>query len=181
MITKAEIPILLRNVNDLISSDKIAPRQIGELGEVAEPYVLDQSPDVLSIGRRCVQDGYRFNWEPDSLKPTLTCPSGRIVELVSSDCCPCLDDWETNGCSVAAPAVVKARPRGHRKVTFEDDGPHRPPREDQRTDVDTCESGDAINNANLSSANASQRRIATCESQNEQPSTLDKPSRHVLP
>ncbi len=56
MITKAEIPILLSTANDLISSDKIVPRQIGELGEVAEPYVLDQSPDVLSIGRRCVQE-----------------------------------------------------------------------------------------------------------------------------
>ena len=30
------------------------------------PYVLPDSPDVLSIGRRCVQDGYGFYWAPFS-------------------------------------------------------------------------------------------------------------------
>ena len=83
MITRANIPIQLSTANDLISSDKIAPQQIGEPGEVAEPYVLDQSPDVLSIGRRCVQKGHSFNWPPYSLKPALAGPSGQIVALVS--------------------------------------------------------------------------------------------------
>ena len=42
---------------------------MGAFGVSAEPYVLDQSPDVLSIGRRCVQDGYSLQWRPYSLAP----------------------------------------------------------------------------------------------------------------
>ena len=55
LITDAPIPIYLSTANDLVNSDKIAPQQTGELGEVAEPCVLAHSPDVLSTGRRCVQ------------------------------------------------------------------------------------------------------------------------------
>ena len=126
MITKAEFPVLLSTANDIISSDMIAPQQIGALGVNAEPYVLDQSPDVLSIGRRCVQDGYSFQWLPYSLAPTLKCPSGEIVKLVSRDCCPYLDDYEPNERSVAAPSVVQTRPDAIRR----------------RTDVVTCEGWD---------------------------------------
>ena len=45
--------IYLSAASDLFNGDRTVPQQIGELGEVAEPYVLDSSPDVLSIGRRC--------------------------------------------------------------------------------------------------------------------------------
>ena len=57
--------------NDLVNGDKTVPQQIGELGEVAAPYVLDSSPDVLSIGRRCIQHGYAFSWKRYPLKRTL--------------------------------------------------------------------------------------------------------------
>ncbi len=58
--------IYLSAASDLFNGDRTVPQQIGELGEVAEPYVLDSSPDVLSIGRRCVQQGYAIRWEPYS-------------------------------------------------------------------------------------------------------------------
>ncbi len=78
--------ILLSTASDLISSEKIVSQQIGALGEVAEPYVLDQSPDVFSIGRRCVHEGYSFQWQPYSRRPTLTSPDGETVQLISRDC-----------------------------------------------------------------------------------------------
>src|SRR5665648_8699 len=74
LICRAPVPILLATGNDLVSGDKIAPQQIGELGEVAEPYVLDSAPDVLSVGRRCVEDGYTLVWKPYSFNPTTTTP-----------------------------------------------------------------------------------------------------------
>ncbi len=55
------MPILLATTNGLVDGDKVVSQQIGELLEVAEPYVLDSTPDVLSIGRRCVEDGYEFH------------------------------------------------------------------------------------------------------------------------
>ena len=123
MITKSSSPVLLSIANDIISSDMVVPQQIGALGVNAEPYVLDQSPDVLSIERRCVQGGYSLQWLPYSLVPTLTCPTGKVVKLVSRDCCPYLDDYEPNERSVAASANV-VRPRHNA---------------DQRSDVATCE------------------------------------------
>ena len=87
---------MLATANDLVNGDKAIQQQIGELGEVAEPYGLDSSPDVLSIGRRCVEDGSSFEWKPYSLNPTFSTPNGRVVKLVSRDCCPYLDDYEPN-------------------------------------------------------------------------------------
>ncbi len=71
------MPILLATANGLVDGDKVVSQQIGELLEVAEPYVLDSTPDVLSIGRRCVEDGYEFHWGPYSLHPTITTPQGK--------------------------------------------------------------------------------------------------------
>ncbi len=124
-IYRAPVPIILATANGLSSGDKVVQQQIGELGEVAEPYILDSTPDVLSIGRRCVEDGYSFNWTPYSLHPTMTTPDGRVVKLTSRDCVPCLDDFEPSY-SPAVPAVVIAtsqRDEGKRLVTRDPKGP----------------------------------------------------------
>ena len=63
-IFKAPVPITLSTANDLVNGDLVVRQQIGEFEEVAEPYILDSTPDVLSIGRRCVEDGYEFHWKP---------------------------------------------------------------------------------------------------------------------
>ncbi len=76
LISRAPVPILLATANDLVSGDKVVRQQIGELGEFAEPYVLGSAPDVLSIGRRCVEDGYTFVWKPYSLSPAIATPVG---------------------------------------------------------------------------------------------------------
>ena len=52
------MPITLAIVNNLVSGDQVVKQQIGEFEEVAEPYILASTPDVLSIGRRCVEDGF---------------------------------------------------------------------------------------------------------------------------
>ena len=88
MILPAPHKITLSTANDLAYGTQIVRQQIGEFEEVAEPYIRDCSPDVLSIGRRCVEDGYRFVWEPYSLAPTMTTKAGKVVHLASRDCCP---------------------------------------------------------------------------------------------
>ncbi len=84
-ITTAELPILLATANDLVSGDKVVPQQIGELGEVAEPYVLGSTHDVLSIGRRCVEKGDASQWKSFLSTPPITNPDGRIVRLASRE------------------------------------------------------------------------------------------------
>ena len=58
------MPMLLATANDLAQGDKVVSQQVGEFGDVEELYVLDSTPDVLSIGRRCVKDGCEFHWKP---------------------------------------------------------------------------------------------------------------------
>ena len=104
-IFRSPVPITLSTANGLSSGNKSIYQQIGELGETAEPYILDSTPDVLSIGRRCVEDGCEFHWGPFSLEPTLTTRAGKVVVLRSQDCCPCLDDYEPDYTNLAAVAV----------------------------------------------------------------------------
>ena len=120
MILPAPVKITLATANDLAYGTQIVRQQIGEFGEVAEPYILDCSPDVLSIGRRCVEDGYRFVWEPYSLHPTMTTAAGKVVTLASRDCCPYLDDYEPSYSNPAASAVCTPNDK---VVTWDPDGP----------------------------------------------------------
>ena len=48
--------------------------RIPELKEVVQPYILAKTPNVLSIGRRCVDHGYSFVWDAYSLEPYLVSP-----------------------------------------------------------------------------------------------------------
>ena len=70
-IEKALVPITLSTANGLTDCDLCVRQQILGLTEVVEPYILDSTPDVLSIGRRCVEDGCAFHWEPYSLHPNV--------------------------------------------------------------------------------------------------------------
>ena len=47
------------------------------LHEVVEPFVLPATPDVLSIGRRCVKSGWSFWWPAWSKRPVLYPPKGK--------------------------------------------------------------------------------------------------------
>ncbi len=114
-IFKAPIPIVLATANGLSNGYKAIRQQIGELGEVAEPYILESTPDVLSIGRRCVEDGCEFHWAPYSLEPTIVTANGKVVTLRSHDCCPYLDDYEPDYINQAAAAVAVKGPNDESK------------------------------------------------------------------
>ena len=51
-----------------------------ELNEEIDAYVLDSTPAVISVGKRCMHMGYSFHW-PAGKNPYLICPDGMIVEL----------------------------------------------------------------------------------------------------
>jgi hypothetical protein len=60
-----------------------------ELSQDAQPRILDESPNVLSVGRRCVHEGFGFAWLSGEL-PCLIDPSGAIVQLDAQHDAPCL-------------------------------------------------------------------------------------------
>jgi hypothetical protein len=58
---------------------------IEELGETAVPYVLPSTPPVLSIGRRCVEQGYSFFWKNGELPYFVTPDKKKIVLAVQGN------------------------------------------------------------------------------------------------
>ena len=73
------VPVSLQTANGERQTTETVPQQISKIG-LCHPYVLPSTPDVLSIGYRCVEEGYGFWWPPFSRKPVLTKPSGRDIK-----------------------------------------------------------------------------------------------------
>ena len=60
-------PLRLFTANGETPANKQIRFKIPEIKEIIQPYVLAKTPNVLSIGRRCVDHGYSFVWEALSL------------------------------------------------------------------------------------------------------------------
>ena len=59
------------------------------LGVETRAIVLPTSPSLLSLGKRCMNEGYDFEWR-QGRKPVLTTPNGRRVALEVDKFCPVL-------------------------------------------------------------------------------------------
>jgi hypothetical protein len=68
-----------------------------------EALVLESTPAVLSIGRRCMEQGYTFEWKPRRA-PTLRSPNGAVVTLEVIDNIPYLRP-ASRGCGTARIAL----------------------------------------------------------------------------
>ena len=77
----ASVTLRLNTANGQVKADRIVPLRVRELGETISPYVLPSTPPVLSVGRRCMDEGYTFEWKPYSSTPTLRSPGGETIEL----------------------------------------------------------------------------------------------------
>ncbi|MCP3883502.1 MAG: hypothetical protein GY701_34620, partial [Sulfitobacter sp.] len=104
--------ILLQTANGPAQCTQTVPQQIGPLGVQADPYVLESTPDVLTIGYRCEALGYGFYWEPYSSTPILVKPSGRQIHLQSEHYVPYLYDYDIcppgTGTCASAPSAAAA-------------------------------------------------------------------------
>ena len=79
-ISKSEV-ITFATANGKVKSCEMALFACEELNTMVEPYVLKETPSVLSIGRRCMDMGYSFHWEAGR-NPVLVTPEGHIIPLV---------------------------------------------------------------------------------------------------
>ena len=62
--------------------------------------ILDSTPDVLSMGRRCMEDGYSFVWPAYSCSPQFQLPTGEVLVCQVRGFIPYVD------ASIACPAPV---------------------------------------------------------------------------
>ena len=89
--------IVMDTANGHNVADKGIDLVVELLGQNILPYVLDSSPNVLSLGRRCVVDGYGWYWPPYSLSPYLVHPvTGEYIYMRVEDYCPYLDNHRTH-------------------------------------------------------------------------------------
>ena len=86
-IVKDDDEIVFQTANGSTSTSDVAKIVVDELDETVEPHVLDETPTVLSIGKRCMKMGYAFHWMPGKL-PFVVTPKQGFVHLQVKDDIP---------------------------------------------------------------------------------------------
>ena len=75
-------PVRLITANGESSSLKQGKVYIPSLGKVVDPYLVESTPAVLSVGMRCVDDGYDFVWRGSKKQdPYFLKPNGERIYL----------------------------------------------------------------------------------------------------
>jgi len=77
-IETAAEPICFSTANGTVWAGSTLPLQGMALMEEINPYVMEQTPAVLSIGRRCMLHGYSFHW-PSAKSPYFIKPGGEKI------------------------------------------------------------------------------------------------------
>ena len=88
-IVQGDEEIVFQTANGSTSTSDVAEIVVDELDETVKPHVLDETPAVLSIGRRCMKMGYAFHWTPGKL-PFMVTPKQGFVHLQVKDDIPYL-------------------------------------------------------------------------------------------
>ena len=70
-----EEPVRMETANGEILGGETVGMGLEVIGEPEiQPYVLQDSPDLISVGRRCQEMGYTFHWSPWSKRPYFILP-----------------------------------------------------------------------------------------------------------
>ena len=77
MLVLVDVPPQFSGVGGCMTAKMKLPLKSLALQAVVEPFVMPATPDVLSIGRRCVKHGLSFWWPPWSKRPVLSPPKGK--------------------------------------------------------------------------------------------------------
>ena len=75
-IESASKHVSLMTANGSIQGDRSVTLSMPMIGQTAECYVLESTPPVCSVGRRCMDEGFEFHWYPGQ-PPYFIAPDGR--------------------------------------------------------------------------------------------------------
>ena len=87
-VPKGDLP-LLHTANGITVVDQEVSMQIMSLMEDIHPLVLESTPAVLSVGKRCMEECWTLIWTPWK-NPLLISPSGKKIHLKVHGNVPCL-------------------------------------------------------------------------------------------
>eukprot|EP00974_Lingulodinium_polyedra_P040683 3908396-Lingulodinium_polyedra.AAC.1 len=79
-IKKASTSVNFNTANGAAKGTEVVDLFAEEFGAHVEPYVLNRTPNVFSIGLRCMKYGYTFVW-PKGKRPYFVLPNGQVVVL----------------------------------------------------------------------------------------------------
>ena len=73
--TKADRPYRMITAGGIVKADQETTVPLASTGSKATAIVMDDSPCVLSLGKRCMQEGFSFEWNAGE-NPVLVTPRG---------------------------------------------------------------------------------------------------------
>ena len=76
----SDTPICLPTAKGSTRADEVADLTVDALHKDFTPYILDETPAVLSVGVRCMEQGYSFVWPEDS-KPYFIRTDHTVIAL----------------------------------------------------------------------------------------------------
>ena len=98
-VSQSSKPVSLLTANGVFQATDQARVNVPILGDDINPYVLDGSPAVVSVGQRCIDAGWSFHW-PAYSRPYFKKPDGTKVTLEVDDYVPYLPS--TTGVAMSA-------------------------------------------------------------------------------
>ena len=85
----AKHTITFHSANGPTVTEYVANVYADELDEHISPYIINNTPPVLTVGYRCMEMGYTFVW-PTGQKPFFIRPDGMIVQVTVENNIPYL-------------------------------------------------------------------------------------------
>ena len=83
-------PIIFHTANGSTATQTEAEIDLGTFDEISQAYVLDDTPSVMSLGKRCMEEGYSFVW-PSGKMPFMITKNGERIDLTIHDNIPYID------------------------------------------------------------------------------------------
>ena len=102
---KSDRPINMITANGPNYADKQCKVRVPSINTTAEPYVLPDSPSVVSVGQKCMEEGFDFVWRANC-RPYFR-DNGNKVYMDVKDNVPYLKSWKEN---IALPARTASEP-----------------------------------------------------------------------
>ena len=83
-------PIMFHTANGSTATQTEAEIDLGTFDVTSQAYVLDDTPSVMSLGKRCMGEGYSFVW-PSGKMPFMITKNGERIDLTIHDNIPFVD------------------------------------------------------------------------------------------
>ena len=118
-IVKMEKSISFDTAAGSITVDASVPLQSKSIGEI-DAVLLKDSPAVITVGRRCMEQGYSFHWDPFK-PPVITHPDGTKVTCVVENYCPYVVEEGGVACALTATEGTSSSSSSSRAPARDDD------------------------------------------------------------